>query len=58
MNYLKNNPIVLTMIFMGAQIAIIGKASNMSSGEIILFAVAFGLYTGSLVASAKKEAQK
>ena len=58
MNYFKKNPHILTWISMGALIAIIGRHMELSLIEMVVFGAIFGLYSGSLIVTAKMEAQK
>ncbi|MEA1882275.1 MAG: hypothetical protein U9N31_07745 [Candidatus Marinimicrobia bacterium] len=58
MNYLKKNPQMLTWISMGAFIAMFGKYMDLSFGELVVFGTIFGVYSGSLIGSTKKETQQ
>lgn len=58
MNYLRKNPHILTWISMGALISIIGKHMELSLIEMAAFGALFGIYSGSLIATAKMKVQK
>ncbi len=58
MNFIRKHSNIIAFISMGFLIGMIQQELDMSFTKGIVFAIAFGLYTGSIIAVAKKEALK